>query len=64
MNGASDPRAMPLNEFIAEVMDIIKTQSTVTEICVEQVKGLHLAAQSGDYDAIFQGLNTAMADMH
>ncbi len=60
MNGASDPRAMPLDKFIAEVMAILKTQPTVTEICVENVKGLRFAAESGHYDAVFNGLNEAM----
>lgn len=60
MSGASDPRAMPLGEFIAEVMEILKTQSAVTEICVERVKGLRFAAENGKYDAVFQGLNEAM----
>jgi uncharacterized oxidoreductase len=62
MNGAADPRAMPLTEFIAEVMEILKTQPTVTEICVEKVKGLRFAAESGHYDAVFQGMNQSMAD--
>ena len=62
LGGASDPRAMPLNAFITEVMEILKTQPKVTEICVENVNGLRFAAQSGHYDAVFQGLNTAMAD--
>jgi uncharacterized oxidoreductase len=61
MNGASDPRAMPLDKFVAEVMEIVKTQPTVTEICVETVKRLRFAAESGNYDAVFQGLNAAMA---
>jgi uncharacterized oxidoreductase len=61
MDGASDPRAMPLNEFIAEVMEILKTQATVTEICVENVKRLRFAAESGHYDAAFEGLNDAMS---
>jgi uncharacterized oxidoreductase len=61
MNGADDPRAMPLTEFIAEVMHILKTQPDVTEICVERVKGLRFAAESGRYDAVFTGLNQAMA---
>jgi uncharacterized oxidoreductase len=60
MRGASDPRAMPLNDFIAEVVEILKTQPNVTEICVERVKGLYGAAASGHYDAVFNGLNAAM----
>src|ERR1035437_3165765 len=35
LGGGSDPRAMPLAEYIAEVMEILKTQPDVTEICVE-----------------------------
>jgi uncharacterized oxidoreductase len=61
MDGAEDPRAMPLGEFIAEVMQILKAQPEVTEICVERVKGLRFAAVSGQYDAVFNGLNDAMA---
>jgi uncharacterized oxidoreductase len=64
MGGASDPRAMPLGKFLAEVMEILKTQPTPAEICVENVKGLRLAAQSGHYDAVFNGLNAALADVH
>ena len=55
LNGASDPRAMPLDEFIGEVMDILKTQPMVTEISVEKVKHLRFAAESGHYDSIFRG---------
>jgi len=64
MSGASDPRAMPLDKFIAEVMGILKTQPTPPEICVENVKGLRFAAEGGKFDAIFQRLNAAMADIH
>jgi uncharacterized oxidoreductase len=60
MRGASDPRAMPLAEYIAEVMEILKTQPDVKEICVERVMGLYGAAASGHYDAVFNGLNAAM----
>jgi len=62
MGGASDPRAMPLTTYIAEVMDILKTQPTPKEILVENVKGLRFAEQSGKYDAVFEGLNAALAD--
>jgi uncharacterized oxidoreductase len=62
--GADDPRAMPLDKFIAEVMEILKTQPKATEICVENVKRLRFAAESGNYDAVFNGLNEAMAGLH
>jgi uncharacterized oxidoreductase len=61
LNRASDPRAMPLDKFLAETMEILKTQPKVTEICVENVRRLRFAAESGHYDAVFQGLNEAMA---
>ncbi len=61
MNGASDPRAMPLNKYIVEVMEILKAQPASQEICVENVKRLRLAAESGHYDAVFGGLNDAFA---
>ena len=64
MSGANDPHAMPLGAYIAEVMGILKTQPTPREICVENVKGLRFAAESGKYDAIFQGLNAARTDGH
>lgn len=61
LGGASDSRAMPLGKFIAEVMEILKTQPTAVEICVENVKRLRFASESGHYDAVFRGLNEAMA---
>ena len=63
LNGASDPRAMPLDKFIAEVMDILKAQPTAVEISVENVKRLRFAAESGHYDSVFRGLNEAMANV-
>ncbi len=61
LDGASDPRAMPLKDYIAEVMTILKTQPTPPEICVERVKALRFAAEGGHYDSVFRGLNDAMA---
>jgi uncharacterized oxidoreductase len=62
LNGAADPRAMPLNKFIAEAMDILKNQPAAVEICVENVKPLRFAAESGHYDAVLRGLNEAWAN--
>jgi uncharacterized oxidoreductase len=64
MNGADDPRAMPLDAFIAESLKLFHAQPTPSEICVENVKGLRLAAEVGRYDAIFAGLNAARPDGH
>jgi uncharacterized oxidoreductase len=57
---ASDPRAMPLNEFIAETMEILKSSPAVTEICVERVKPLRFAERNGNYDGFFSNFNDAM----
>ena len=64
MNGADDPRAMPLHQFIAEAMEILKQQPTPPEICVDNVKRLRFAAESGKFDQIFSGLNASMSDIH
>jgi uncharacterized oxidoreductase len=59
MSGAEDPRAMPLNEFILEVMTLLKTLPTPKAIYVERVKQLSLAEAQGRYDATFEGMNAA-----
>lgn len=61
MDGAGDPRAMPLGQFIAEVMEILKSQPTPAEICVQNVSGLRMAAEQGRYVGTFNGLNAARA---
>lgn len=58
---AEDPRAMPLDKFIAETMQILTTQPAVQEICVENVKPLRLAAENGKFGVVFHGLNEAMS---
>ncbi len=58
---ARDPRAMPLDKFIAETMSILKNSPDAAEICVEQVDPLRNAERNGDYDAFFKNFNDAMA---
>jgi uncharacterized oxidoreductase len=60
---ANDPRAMPLREFIAEVMQILATQPDAKEILVERVYPLRFAGEfnSGKFDSFFQQFNQAMA---
>ncbi|HEY3706864.1 MAG TPA: SDR family oxidoreductase [Terracidiphilus sp.] len=59
MNGAEDPRAMPLKEYISETIALLTQQPTPPEILVERVKGLRFAAENGKYDAMFQGMNSS-----
>lgn len=57
----SDPHAMPLREFIEEVMQLIETQPTPSEILVGRVKPLRFAEKNGDYDTFYEKFNQAMA---
>ena len=59
---AKDPNAMPLNEFIDEVMSILKSQPDVKEVCVKKVYPLRFAAEGGQekYEAFFNQFNAAM----
>ena len=58
---ASDPHAMPLREFITEVMQLLETTPTPEEILVGRVKPLRFAEKSGDYGAFYETFNQAMA---
>lgn len=58
---ANDPQAMPLKDFIAEVMEIIKATPDATEILVERVKLLRFAEAAGHHAAFFKTFNDAMA---
>ena len=60
----ADPRAMPLTDFCDEVLRILTSQPAVTEVCVERVKPLRFAVEGGHYQAVFTGLNQAMAAVH
>jgi len=59
---AEDPRAMPLKEFIDEVMSILQNQPDVKEICVKKVYPLRFAAEGGqeNYEQFFQAFNDQM----
>lgn len=59
---AADPRAMPLEEFISEVMDILTTQPAAKEILVKRVEPLRFSSVGGPekYAEVFQGLNSMM----
>jgi uncharacterized oxidoreductase len=60
---ASDPRAMPLADYIAEVMSILSTQPDAKEILVKNVYPLRFAGDfnSEKFYAFFEQFNAAMA---
>lgn len=51
--------AMPLDEFIAEVMGLLKDQPDAKEIQVERVKFLRYGEARGDYDQVVETLNAS-----
>ena len=58
---ASDPNAMPLTEFIAEVMALLESSPDALEIVVERVKPLRFAEANGGYDGFFRQMNDTMS---
>ncbi|MEU7788846.1 SDR family NAD(P)-dependent oxidoreductase [Amycolatopsis sp. NPDC049159] len=54
---AENDQAMPLDEFVAEVMGILETQPETKEIQVERVKFLRYGEARGDYDQVVAALN-------
>ncbi len=59
-NHGVDPRAMPLADFIAETMTILQNKPNETEVVVERCRPLRFAAETGNFDATYKGLNEAM----
>ncbi|AGL16843.1 SDR family oxidoreductase [Actinoplanes sp. N902-109] len=52
-----NPTAMPLDEFVAEVLELIATRPEATEIQVERVKFLRYGEARGDYAQVVAALN-------
>ena len=58
----NDPRAMPLEEYIAETMQILKSQPEASENCVERAKFLRFAEATGTFDKALQMLTEMSFD--
>ncbi len=55
---ANDPRAMPLADYIAEVMQLLGLPNPSRgEILVDRARQLRFAEANGDYDHVFVGYN-------
>jgi short-subunit dehydrogenase involved in D-alanine esterification of teichoic acids len=53
----NDPHAVPLDTFVAEVMQLLESQPEATEINVEAVKPLRFAEVNGQYTQMVAALN-------
>jgi uncharacterized oxidoreductase len=51
--------AMPLDEFVTEVVDLLQSRPDAKEIQVERVKFLRYGEARGDYDQVVKTLNAA-----
>ncbi|MBB4920873.1 SDR family oxidoreductase [Streptosporangium saharense] len=51
--------AMPLEEFVTEVVELLREQPDVKEIQVERVKFLRYGEARGDYDRVVETLNAS-----
>jgi uncharacterized oxidoreductase len=51
--------AMPLDEFIAETVALLESESDAKEIQVERVKFLRYGEARGDYEQVVQALNAS-----
>ncbi|SDG66298.1 Short-chain dehydrogenase involved in D-alanine esterification of teichoic acids [Lentzea fradiae] len=54
---AENEQAMPLDEYVTEVMGLIETQPDAREIQVERVKFLRYGEARGDYDQVVAIIN-------
>jgi len=53
----SNEHAMPLDDFVSEVLGLIESEPDATEIQVEKVKLLRYGEARGDYDQVVATLN-------
>lgn len=58
---AVDPHAMPLTEFLDEVMAILASNPDAEEVIVERCKPLRYAAENGNLAEVMAGLNGAFS---
>ncbi len=55
----ANEHAMPLGEFVAEVLTLLESQPDAKEIQVERVKFLRYGEARGDYDQVVAALNAS-----
>ncbi len=55
-----DPKAMPLDEYVTETMELLRSQPDATEIVVERARRFRNAERDGEYDKIYPAFNEQM----
>jgi len=55
-----DPKAMPLDDYVAETMSLLQSQPEADEIVVERVRTFRFAERDGAYDDIYPAFNEAI----
>jgi uncharacterized oxidoreductase len=56
-----DPKAMPLDAFIAETMTLLQTQPQASEIVVQRAQPLRFAERDGTYEQLYAAINRTLA---
>ena len=54
---SQNPKAMPLAEFIAEVMSILQLEPAVQEVVVDRCKPIRFGAERDTFDQVFANFN-------
>jgi len=57
---ANDPHAMPLEEYVAETMELLGQQAEVEEVLVKRVQAQRFAEKSGEYANFFRRMNDTL----
>jgi uncharacterized oxidoreductase len=55
-----DPNAMPLDEYVAETMTLLRTQPQADEIVAERARPFRFAERDGVYHEIYPAFNEAI----
>lgn len=56
---SSNPRAMPLSEFVSEAVELLCAPETPREVLVQRVLPQRTAEQTGNFDKVFGMINPA-----
>jgi uncharacterized oxidoreductase len=56
---SANPRAMPLNEFVAEAVELLCAEETPAEVLVQRVMPQRTAEQTGNFKKLFGLVNPA-----